>query len=250
MGVHKYTRKEDFSAPGDVQSGTMTALQNPTTPPTAGPLTTRPTPPPPNNAATVRPKASRSMSNVQRVVIAAAALPLVGIVLTAFAAAIGIISVNDMIDISLALGEDPGMVVFAAMLFCSPVQWLVKRTQIPVRKVLGILFAGYAFANFAMFVIDEGLVASVSEPFLVAGTFAMLLSIPLLLTSGRWAQRQIGMKNWRKLHKLTYVIALALVLHVALVGELGLTGVFVLVALLTRIPPVAHAIRALGERLR
>lgn len=190
------------------------------------------------------------MSTAQRAVVSAAALPLVGIVLTTIAGAIGIVAVNDMINISLALGEDPGMVVFAAMLLCSPVQWLVNRTQVPVRKWLGIMFAGYAFSNFAMFVIEEGLVASVSEPFLIAATVAMLASIPLLATSGRWAQRKMGIKNWRRLHKLTYVIALALVLHVALIGELGLTGMFVLAALLTRVPPVANAIRARGNRRR
>ncbi len=224
----------------------MTALQAYTIPPHADGLPLSP----PHGGSAVRPKASRPLSTAQRLVVAAAALPLVGIVATAIAAAIGIISVGEMIDIALVLGEDPGMVVFAAMLFCSPTQWLVKRTQVPVRKILGILFAGYAIANFTMFMIEEGLAASLARPFLVAGTFAMLLSIPLLATSGRWAQRQIGMKNWRKLHKLTYVIALALVLHVALVGELGLTGVLVLVALLTRVPPVTKAIRTLGDRLR
>lgn len=186
------------------------------------------------------------MSNVQRGVVAAAALPLGGIVLTIIAGAVGAISTNQMIDVSLALGEEPGMFVFAAMLWCTPVQWLVKRTQVPVRKMLGILFGGYAIANFAMFVIDEGLLASMSRPFLIAGTLAMLLSIPLLVTSGRWAQRTMGMKRWRKLHQLTYVVAFFLVLHVALIGEIGLSGVLILAALFTRIPPVANAIRALG----
>lgn len=190
------------------------------------------------------------MSIAQRAVVAAAAVPLVGILLTTIAGALGVISVNQMIDVALTLGEEPGMFVFAAMLWCSPVQWLVKRTQIPVRKMLGILFGGYALANFAMFVIDEGLLASLSAPFLIAGTVAMLLSIPLVATSSRWAQRKIGMKNWRKLHTLTYVIAFALVLHVALVGELGLSGALVLGALIARIPPVANAIRSIGERLR
>lgn len=190
------------------------------------------------------------MSLAQRCVVAVAALPLIGIVVTTMAGALGWISIPQMIDVALILGEEPGMFVFAAMLWCSPIQWLVKRTQVPVRKLLGILFGGYAIANFAMFVIEEGLIASLSSPFLIAGTVAMLLSLPLVITSGRWAQRKIGMKNWRTLHKLTYVIALALVLHVALVGELGLSGALVLGALLTRIPVIASAINGLGERRR
>ncbi len=190
------------------------------------------------------------MSTAQRGVVAIAAMPLVGIVLTTIAGALGIIPVGRMVDVALVLGEEPGMFVFAAMLWCTPVQWLVKRTQVPVRKMLGILFGGYAVANFVMFVVEEGLLASLSAPFLIAGTTAMLLSIPLLVTSGRWAQRTIGMKNWRKLHKLTYVIALALVLHVAFIGEIGLSGVLILAAMFARIPPVAEAIAGLGRRLR
>ena len=190
------------------------------------------------------------MSTVQRGVVALAAIPLIGIVATAVAGAAGLISINQMIDTALALGEEPGMFVFAAMLWCSPVQWLVGRTQVPVRKALGILFSGYAVANFAMFVVERGLAASLSAPFLIAGTIAMVAAIPLLLTSGRWAQRTMGMRNWRRLHKLTYLIAAALVLHVALVGEIGISGVLVAAGLVTRIPPVADAIQRLGKHRR
>lgn len=173
-----------------------------------------------------------------------------GIVAVTIAGALGVIPVDQMLDTALALGEEPGMFVFAAMLWCSPIQWLVKRTQVPVRKLLGILFGGYAVSNFAMFVIEQGLMASLSTPFLIAGTLAMVMSIPLVLTSGRWAQRAMGMKNWRALHKLTYVIAIALVLHVVLIGEIGISGVVILAALLTRIPPISKAIESLGERVR
>lgn len=191
----------------------------------------------------------RPLSNVQRLIVTGAALPLVGIVLTLVAATAGLVSPNAMVDIALTLGEEPGMFVFGAMLWCSPVQWALGRTQIRVRKILGILFAGYAVANFLMFVIEEGLADSLSAPFLIAGSLATLASIPLLLTSGQWAQRKMGMKKWRTLHKLTYLIAFALVLHVALIGEIGISGILVLAALAARIPPVANAIRRSRYRL-
>lgn len=197
------------------------------------------------------PKSSgRSLSVVQRIVIAVAALPLIGIAATSLGGALGLIPVAEMLDINLGLGEDPGMFVFGAMLWCSPVQWLVRRTQVLVRKWLGILFSGYALSNFAMFVIEEGLAASLSAPFLVVGVIATVAAIPLLLTSGRWAQRKMGMRRWRNLHKLTYLIALALVLHVALIGELTLGAFVIIAALAARIPSVARSIERLGERLR
>lgn len=183
-------------------------------------------------------------------VLALATLPLVGIVLTVVASALGIITIETMLDISLALGEEPGMLVFAAMLWCSPFQWFVKRTQVPLRKMLGITFGGYAISNFAMFVVERGLAATLSAPFLIAGTGALALSIPLLLTSGRWAQRKMGMRNWRILHKLTYLIAVALVLHVALVGETTVSAVLIAAALIARIPTIANAITQFGQLLR
>lgn len=204
----------------------------------------------PDSRATSPKRVGRSLSPVQRIVIAAAALPLIGIAVVTAAGALGFLPVDQMVETSLALGEEPGMAVFAAMLWCTPVQWLVKRTQVPVRKWLGILFSGYAVANFAMFVVDEGLAASVSAPFLIAGSIAMLAAIPLLLTSSRWAQRTMGLRRWRALHKLTYLIALALVLHLALAGEFSFFALLTLAALVARIPPIADGIRSLGQHLR
>lgn len=211
----------------------------------SAPSSASPPPPPPGG----RPQ-GRSLTPIQRLVVAAAALPLLGIAAIAAAGALGLIRTGVMVDLSLALGEDPGMVVFAAMLCCSPVQWYLKQTQVSVRKWLGILFSGYAAANFVMFVVDRGVAASVSAPFLVAGVVAAAATVPLLLTSGRWAQRAMGIRNWRMLHKLTYLIAVALVAHVALIGEIGLTGALVAIALATRLPGCAEVIRRAGERRR
>lgn len=223
----------------------MTAFQTALAEPVVEQL---PPPPPPPPAPPKR--SGRSLSLMQRMVVGAAALPLIAIAGTIAAGAVGFISINEMVDISLVLGEDPGMVVFAAMLWCSPVQWFVKRTQIPVRKMLGILFSGYALSNFAMFVVERGLAASLSAPFLIAGSIATLAAIPLLLTSGRWAQRTMGIRNWRALHKLTYLIAFALVVHVALIGEFTLSAALIVGALIARIPSIAAAIRRSGERRR
>lgn len=197
-----------------------------------------------------RKRAGRSLSNMQRLVVAAAALPLIGIIATVAAGALGLLPVDQMVEISLVLGEEPGMAAFAAMLWCSPIQWIVKRTQIPVRRILGILFSGYAVSNFAMFIVEQGVAASLSAPFLIAGTVAMVAAIPLLLTSGRWAQRTMGMRNWRTLHKLTYLIALALVLHLALIGEMSFGALAIVAALVVRIPVFANAIREYGRRRR
>ena len=63
-------------------------------------------------------------------------------------------------------------------------------------------------------------------------------STPLFLTSSRRSQRALGMKRWRTLHKTTYVIAVALLAHVALLGDVGPGAVMIALGFVARIPPV------------
>jgi methionine sulfoxide reductase heme-binding subunit len=44
----------------------------------------------------------------------------------------------------------------------------------------------------------------------------MWLSVPLTLTSSTWVMRKMG-KYWKMLHRLVYVIALLVILHIALI---------------------------------
>ena len=154
------------------------------------------------------------------------------------AALLGVISMEAMISLALATAENPGMITFGAMLLASPVQWFTGRSQIRVRKYLGIVFFLLALTNGAMFVLESGIAATISAPFLIAATIAVALATPLFLTSSRRSQRTIGMKNWRRLHKLTYPIAVALLTHVILIGDIGPGAVMIALGLITRIPAI------------
>lgn len=151
---------------------------------------------------------------------------------------LGVISTETMATVALAAAENPGMVTFGAMFLASPVQWLTGRSQVRVRKYLGIVFFLLALSNGAMFVFESGLAATLSAPFLIAGTLALALAAPLFLTSSRRSQRAMGMRNWRLLHKLTYPLALALLAHVILLGDVGPGAVLIGLGLVTRIPAV------------
>ncbi len=154
------------------------------------------------------------------------------------AALLGVVSTEAMIDFALAAGEDPGMITFGALFLASPIQWLTGRSQVRVRKYLGIVFFLLALSNGAMFVLESGLAAVLSAPFLIAGTIALALALPLFLTSSRRSQRALGMRRWRILHKLTYVVAAALLAHVVLMGEIGLGSVLIALGFVGRIPAV------------
>ncbi len=195
-----------------------------------------------------RPRWNR-FSLPQLVVMALATIAPVIVAGTVAARALGLISTEAMIDTALGAGEDPGLLVFGAMFLASPVQWLTGRTQIRVRKYLGIVFFLLALSNGAMFVIESGLGAALGAPFLVAGTIALVLSAPLFATSSRWSQRAMGMRRWQVLHKATYVVAIALVAHVLLLpDEVELSIGLIAAGFVLRLPPIKRRLVERGRR--
>lgn len=175
---------------------------------------------------------------LQLIVLGLATIAPLTIVGAIGAALLGVISAEAMMDLALVAGENPGMITFGAMFLASPVQWFTGRSQVRVRKYLGIVFFLLALSNGAMFVLETGPGAILSAPFLIAGTLAFGLAVPLFLTSSRWSQRTLGMTRWRQLHKLTYVIAAGLLAHVILIGDIGPGAVMIALGFIARIPSV------------
>lgn len=193
--------------------------------------------------------AGRAFSPLQLLVVALATIAPVVVASSVAAALVGLISTDTMLDVALGAGENPGMLVFAAMFLASPVQAFTGRTQVRVRKYLGIVFFLLASSNGAMFVVEQGLGESLSAPFLVAGVVALLLALPLFLTSSRRAQRTLGMGRWRTLHRLTYVVAAALLAHSVLMGEFGLGELLILVGFAARTDPAQRWLRTRRQRV-
>ena len=122
---------------------------------------------------------------LQLLVMALAAVPPAMITGAVSAGMLGLISQEAMTSLALGAGENPGTIMFGAMFLASPVQWLTGRSQVRVRKYLGIVFFLLALSNFAMFVVEQGLAASIGAPFLIAGLVALGLSAPLFLEVNR-----------------------------------------------------------------
>ena len=51
------------------------------------------------------------------------------------------------------------------------------------------------------------------RPFIVVGFTAFVLLLPLAATSSKWAIKRLGGRNWNRLHKLVYLIAILAVVH-------------------------------------
>jgi len=159
---------------------------------------------------------------------------------------LGLINQAQMIDVALVAGENPGTIIFGAMFLASPVQWLTGRSQVRIRKFLAIVFYLLALSNGAMFAIEEGIGEAFDSPFLIAGSAAVAIGLPLFLTSSTWAQRTMGMRRWRLLHKATYAVAAAVLAHVLLLGEIDLGATLIAAGFAMRIPTIRRGLQRIG----
>lgn len=93
---------------------------------------------------------------------------------------------------------------------------------IRIRRLLGLLAFGYGALHLAWYgVLDKffdwsDIAADVSKrPFITVGLGALLLLLPLAVTStDRWVQR-LGYRRWKLLHRLTYLATGLGLLHLA-----------------------------------
>lgn len=92
--------------------------------------------------------------------------------------------------------------------------WLIK-----FRRMLGLFSFFYATLHFITYIWfdqyfdwSEIVKDIIERPFITVGFAAFVMLIPLALTSNKMMMRRLK-KNWVKLHKLIYVIAVLGVLH-------------------------------------
>lgn len=103
----------------------------------------------------------------------------------------------------------------------TPLRKLTGRNElIKFRRMIGLFAAFYAALHFSLyFVFDRELNLSgaladvVRRPFIAVGMTAFFLLIPLAATSTNAMIKRLGGKRWQQLHRLTYLIAIAGVLH-------------------------------------
>ncbi|CAN7411779.1 protein-methionine-sulfoxide reductase heme-binding subunit MsrQ [Rhizobium sp. LjRoot30] len=109
-----------------------------------------------------------------------------------------------------------------ATLAVSPLRELAGWNLIRYRRALGLLTFYYALMHFSVYaILDQALVLNaivadvLKRPFIMFGMGALLLLVPLAVTSNMASIRKLG-KNWIRLHRLIYPIAALGALHFAL----------------------------------
>lgn len=101
---------------------------------------------------------------------------------------------------------------------------------IKFRRMIGLYAFFYAFLHFITYVgFDRGLSLSGTvgdiwqRPFIAVGMWSFFLMIPLAATSTNRMIKRLGGKNWQKLHRLTYAIAVGGVVHFYMIVKSDLT---------------------------
>jgi len=102
----------------------------------------------------------------------------------------------------------------------TPVRQLTGQTQLlRLRRMLGLLAFFYVLLHFAIYLVLDlelnfrTLGADIAKrPYITIGFTALLMLIPLAVTSTNGMMRRLG-RRWQSLHRLVYVIAILGVWH-------------------------------------
>ena len=91
---------------------------------------------------------------------------------------------------------------------------------IRLRRMLGLFAFFYGCLHLATYLwLDQSFDWAAiwkdiyKRPFITAGFTSWVLMVPLALTSTAWSIRKLGGKRWQWLHRLSYISALAGVIH-------------------------------------
>lgn len=108
-----------------------------------------------------------------------------------------------------------------------------------LRRLLGLFAFCYAVLHLLAYtVLDQYFDWTaiwediVERPFITTGMLALLLLLPLALTSNRTAQRRLG-RRWKQLHRLIYPAAILAVVHFTLMVKADLREPLIYGAILT-----------------
>ena len=102
---------------------------------------------------------------------------------------------------------------------------------VTLRRLLGLFAFTYAVLHFSVWLVVDHffdwptMVADVvKRPYVTVGFTALLLLVPLAATSTTGMIRRLGATNWRRVHRLVYVIAILGVVHYLWLAKVGVLG--------------------------
>jgi sulfoxide reductase heme-binding subunit YedZ len=146
-------------------------------------------------------------------------------------------------------------------LACTPVNILLGYKKVlRLRRPLGLYAFVFAALHFLIFAgLDYGFdldllgLAILDQRFVLAGTAAFVILLPLALTSSKGWQRRLR-KNWKRLHKLVYLSAALVIVHFMWLSkdpqQPRRYGIILALLLAMRIPFIKNALLNLRRRYK
>ncbi len=154
-----------------------------------------------------------------------------------------------------------GLTFLLLSLACTPIasifgwkEWLQRRQA---SGNYGLMYATLHVGTF--FIIDYSLDLNAiwrdvgNKPYIILGAIAFLMLVPLGITSFKYWKERLG-KNWKRLHRLVYVISPLVVAHFLLVVKGNITqlqgnlsqpliyGAVLVILLILRIAPIKRVL--------
>ena len=136
-----------------------------------------------------------------------------------YAALLNQLTINPAREIAIRTGRT-AITILLFSLLCTPINNLLGLNSIlSIRRATGLYAAFYALLHFANFIgldysFDWGEIGSViqHQPSLIIGLIALILLIPLAVTSVQISQKWLN-QWWNRLHRLIYLIMLLEIYH-------------------------------------
>jgi len=132
-----------------------------------------------------------------------------------WAAATGGLGVDPVKEMEHRLGSW-ALQLLVAGLCITPLRRFAGVNLIRIRRAIGLLAFLYVTLHLTVWIaLDMGLLWEqafkdiVKRPYVTMGMLGFAALVPLALTSNDWSLRRLGPQRWRRLHRLTYLAALA-----------------------------------------
>lgn len=201
---------------------------------------------------------AQRLSWLKPAVAAGGLLPLAAIV---YRWASGDLGANPIAEVLNRLGL-LALILLVLSLACTPIKLVFGHNwPLRVRRMLGLLSFFYAclhvlvYAFLDQFMDLRAIVADIARrPFILVGALSFLGMVPLAVTSTKQMVQRLGARRWKRLHRLSYVVAGLAVVHFVLRVKQDTTeplmyGAVLVVLLLVRVAD-ALAARYRGAEAR
>ena len=181
------------------------------------------------------------MTRTTRIVLRAVVcvLCLLPVAVLGYRAVTSDLGANPISFITNWLGQWTFRLLLATMAM-TPLRVLFGMTwQISLRRLLGLFAFFYACLHFGVWILvdhflnwDQMIADVVKRRYITVGMLALVLMIPLAVTSTERMIKRLGGSAWRRLHRLVYLVGVLAALHFLWLAKAGRTEQYVYAGIL------------------